>query len=544
VSAEPRRVFGKTIRRSLNLFESRKGDSSMCNSLESEIAVTDPMGHRVRFWVVTAVLAALFLGALDALVMSAAMPSIIAELKGLELYGWVYSAYFLARAVCLPIFGKLSDLFDIRRLFLIAITIFLTSSLLAGFAPDMETLIAGRIFQGIGAAGIFALVYIVLADIAPPGKRAKLLSLASSIWGIASVLGPTLGGFIVTYFSWRWIFFINVPISLFSMILIARFLVEVREKKRSDSLDIAGAATLSVSILSLLMVVMVGGRNTTGLPIDTVFMMGITVVFVIAFYFIEKRAKDPILPLAFFKIRAFSIGNACVFLSSFAIFSLFAYAPLYIQGAQGRTPMEVGLAMIALSLGWSIGSFVLGQYLGGLTYKTASVLGAVFLISGSVLTLTFSQAATMMTCFWVFLLVGLGMGFVTLATLLTVQSSVDASDLGVATSSHQFSRTLGGSIGVGVSGGIVTARLSRAMEKLDLSDHFPNSTADLATDFSRNVEHLFRQEVQAGLPLDLRITLQQAVGESVDGVFCSVLVVSILCLICCLIIPPDDRSTK
>jgi len=516
----------------------------MKTGVETAISNRPPVSRRIRFWVVCAALAALFLGALDALVMSAAMPSIIADLGGLEMYSWVYSAYFLARAVCLPIFGKLADLFDIKRLFIISITIFLASSLVAGAAPSMGILVSGRVFQGIGAAGIFALVYIVLSDIAPPGKRAKLLSLASSIWGIASVLGPTLGGFIVTYFSWRWIFFLNIPISLFSMALISVYLIEVREKKDRVTLDITGALTLSVSISSLLMLFMMGDGKTHWLSPASIGMMGIVIASGTGFYFSEKHAKDPILPLTFFKNPTFSTGNACVFLSSFAIFSLFAYAPLYIQGAQGRSPMQVGLAMIALSLGWSIGSFVLGQFFGRMEQKSASVLGALFLLSGAALTLTFDPVTTMSVCFWVFLLVGLGMGFVTLSTLLIVQGSVHISDLGVATSSHQFARTLGGAIGVGVAGGFVTARLSHEMKRLSLGGNLREIPTDLLDKFSRNIEHLFQPEIQAGIPVDLKNALQKAVGESVEAVFWIVLVISILCLLCCLSLPSSNRSTE
>ena len=419
-----------------------------------------------RNWVVAATLAALFLGALDALVMSAAMPTIITDLGGMELYSWVYSAYFLSRAVCLPVFGKLADLLAVKRLFIISITIFLLASVFAGVSPGMGYLIAARALQGVGAAGIFALVYIVLADIAPPGKRAKLLSLASTVWGIASVLGPSLGGFMVTYLSWRWIFFINVPISLFSMVLVAAHLIEVREKKDRVYLDIPGVVTLSVAVLGLLTLVMVGGKGAGWLSAPSLLLMTVTVVFAVGFYVAEKRAREPILSLAFFSLPGFRTGNASVFLSSFAIFSLFAYAPLFIQGALGKTPVQVGLAMISLSLGWSLGSFILGQTMHRMGERTAAVIGALSLTVGAGATLTFTPGTSMQVCFWVFFLAGLGMGFVTLATLLVVQASLDGSNLGVATSSHQFARTLGGAIGVGVCGGVVTARFAGVVVNL------------------------------------------------------------------------------
>ena len=185
-----------------------------------------------RTFIIISALLALFLGALDALIMSAAMPSIVAELGGLHLYAWVYSVYFLTRAVALPIFGKLADLYPSKLLFLISIGIFTLSSIAAGCSNSMTFLIFCRIFQGIGAGGNFALVYIVLSEVALPDQRAKTLSFASTVWGISSVAGPTLGGFIVSYFSWRWIFFINIPMGLLCLIGIGFFSQRIQIKKK------------------------------------------------------------------------------------------------------------------------------------------------------------------------------------------------------------------------------------------------------------------------------------------------------------------------
>ena len=210
---------------------------------------------------IAAALTALFLGALDALVMAAAMPTIVADLGGLALYSWVYSAYFLARAISLPIFGKLADLLRTKALFMASIAIFLFASLLAGLSENMPFLIFSRVLQGIGAGGNFALVYIVLTDVSPPDKRGKTLGLASFVWGAASLLGPTLGGFVVAYFSWRWIFFMNVPLALLSLAGLYFFLAEFREKRKKVHLDLAGVFFLSLAILCLLGIFLLGGRN-------------------------------------------------------------------------------------------------------------------------------------------------------------------------------------------------------------------------------------------------------------------------------------------
>ena len=219
-----------------------------------------PITPRRRILIISAALLALFLGALDALVMAAAMPTMVSELGGLHLYSWVYSIYLLSRAVSLPIFGKLADILRTKALYLAALALFVIGSLAAGFAETMEFLIACRALQGIGAGGSFALVYVVLTDISSPETRAKTLSLGSFIWGLASVLGPSLGAFIVAHFSWRWIFLVNVPLGALSMAGVAFCLIETREKKKGVVIDYAGALSLSVTVLGLLTMFLVGGQ--------------------------------------------------------------------------------------------------------------------------------------------------------------------------------------------------------------------------------------------------------------------------------------------
>ncbi|MFU8768727.1 MAG: MFS transporter, partial [Desulfotignum sp.] len=297
-------------------------------------------------WLITAVLLALFLGALDALIVSAAMPTIIAELSGLHLYAWVYSAYFLARAVSLPVFGKLSDLFAVKRLFIFSVTLFIVASLLAGAAPSMGVLVAARVFQGIGSGGIFALVYVVLTEAAPRDQRAKTLSFASSIWGIASVIGPTLGGVIVSFFSWRWIFYINLPLGLLSLAGIFFFLREFREKKQTVTLDWAGLVSLTGFLLAVLTLVMAGGRTFDWISGYTFVLAILSVILGIWFVRSEFTAADPILDLRFFRKKGFAVGNLAGFCASFSVFALFGYAPLFLQGALGQTPLQVGMAML------------------------------------------------------------------------------------------------------------------------------------------------------------------------------------------------------
>lgn len=492
----------------------------------------EALRRQKRLWIIGAALLALFLGAMDALVMSAAMPTIVAELGSIHLYAWVYSAYFLARAISLPIVGKLSDIYNTKTIFLVSIAIFLLASLAAGAAPSMIFLVAARVFQGIGAGGIFALVYIVLSDISLPGQRGKTLSFASSIWGIASIIGPTLGGFIVTYFSWRWIFFINVPLALLCLAGIGRYLKsEPRRHKADVHLDYGGVISLSGFILCFLTIFIVGGREYAWGSAEILVLSFLSGCFAIFFYFAEKRAIDPVIDLRFFAERNFACGNIATFFSSFAIFSLFAYAPLYIQGALGKTPMQVGVAMLALSFGWSMGSLVLGRFVAGAGGKAASVVGSLLLIITGIMMLFFTIETSIATCLLVFLLVGIGMGFVTLSTLLLVQGSLSSENLGVATSFHQFARTLGGTVGVGISGGIVTTRLINNLELSAVS--VPPSVMEKLLD---SLENIFRSEFQVLLQPETGVVLYGAVAQSMVAVYWIVLVASVFCLIASLLL--------
>lgn len=494
-----------------------------------------------RVYIIGATLLALFLGAMDALVLSTAMPTIVADLGGLHLYAWAYSSYMLARAVALPIFGKLADRFDTRRLFMTAIGIFVCFSALAGMAESMVFLIAMRAFQGIGAGGNFALVYIVLTEIAPAGKRGLYLSWASFVWGLASVLGPALGGFTVTYLSWRWIFFVNIPLGALAGLGIVLFYTESRVKTRKAGIDFAGALTLTGCVLALLLIFMLGGRAYGWMSAQILLLTGIFAATGLLFIRTERRAQDPILPLPFFSIRGFRDGNIAVFLSSFAIFALFAYAPLFIQGALRRSPIAVAWAMLVLSAGWSLGAVLVGTFVHRIGRKNAAVIGAGLLLAGCAGCLTFTVQTSMCVIYGWFTVVGAGMGFVGVATMLKVQNTVSPADLGVATSSNQFARSLGGTIGVGICGGILTRQLTRAIDRLSASDLSAGMTADQMALMQTHMENLFDPAIIAQFSETVQASLQEAVSGGIFVSFVVVFFAALLCLTTCAMLPKDRK---
>jgi MFS family permease len=309
-------------------------------------------------------------------------------------------------------------------------------------------------------------------------------------------------------------------------------------------MDFAGVASLSIAVLAFLFAFLLGGRNYAWSSPLIIGLLILSLACIIAFIAIEHRAKDPILSIDFFRIRGFSTGNAAVFLSSFVIFSLFAFAPLFIQGAQGRTPLVVGTAMLSLSLGWSLGALALGQFIDRVGRKGTAVAGAVCLMAGCAVNLTFTQTTSTYSIFFNFFVIGIGMGWVALSTLLVVQSCLDEKDLGVATSSNQFARTLGGAVGVGVCGSFIAARFSSLFESVrnsDLVHHLPGQMGEAGLG---QVESLLLPETQAAMPDALRQMVQDAVMGGVGGVFWTVTVAAGFCILLCLLMPGEKKKTK
>jgi len=376
--------------------------------------------------------------------------------------------------------------------------------------------------------------------VAPAHQRAKTLSLASSVWGISSVLGPTLGGFIVSYFSWRWIFFINIPMGIFCLVGVGIFLKESRYKREKKvSLDFAGLTLFSLFILGLLVMFITGGRELAWGSKEMATLMAATVVTGVCFYLVEKVAEDPLINMRFFKDRSFSLGNTAIFLSSLTIFSFFAYAPLYIQAGLGLSPMQVGLAMVSLSLGWSLGSLFLGRFMHNDVGKKSAVTGGIGLFTGSLLTLRFDLYTSMTECFLVFFVIGIAMGLISLSTLILVQNSSRAEDLGIVTSLHQFGRSLGGAVGVGICGGLVTNGLLDSLEQT--AEILPQNLMVLLRE---STENLLRPEFQSMVSTEAMETLRSAVLTGVFSAFLVAVSASFLCLLCCLCLPNENDGSR
>jgi EmrB/QacA subfamily drug resistance transporter len=395
----------------------------------------------------------LFLASMESTVVSTGMPTIVSQLGGLESYSWVFTAFMLASTTTVPLYGKLSDLFGRRPVFVAAMAIFLIGSALCGLAATMPQLIAFRTIQGIGAGGLLPLVFIIIGDLFSLEQRARLQGLFSGVWGISSIAGPLLGGFIVDQASWQWIFWINIFPGLAATAIV--WFAWIDRPRAHDapprSIDYAGALLLTAGAVALLMSLTDLGASWA-LPT----LAGALALFG-ALVWVEHRASDPVLPIGLFRDRMFLVACGHGILAGCAVFGGATFVPLYVQGVLGTSATEAGAALMPTLLAWVFSSILGTRLLLRLGYHTIALAGMVALVIGA-FPLMFLDTQTNRLLLMASLgLMGFGMGFSIPAFLIAVQSTVERSKLGTATSTLQFSRSIGGAFGIGIMGAILSA---------------------------------------------------------------------------------------
>ena len=393
------------------------------------------------------------LGALEATVVSTAMPTIISTLGGLAHYSWVFSAYLLTSTACVPIWGRLSDLYGRRRIYLTGVAIFLVGSLLAGASRTMLELILARAVQGLGAGGVIPLSMTIVGELYTLAERPRTQALFSGVWGVASIAGPLVGGYITDSLDWRWVFFLNLPFGLLAAAVIASA-YPASKRVTSVQVDWLGAGLLFTGISTLLIAL---GNETPG---GVWLWVAATVVLLVAFVAVERNAPEPILPLDLFRIKVIARSLTVVFLVGVALFGAIAFIPLFVQGVRGGTATQAGQAITPLFLGWVVMSIVGARATVMFGYRTVSITGSVLMTLGfGGLTLVGAESPN-----WVLIasctVIGAGMGTQMLSLLLAVQHGVDRSRLGIATALNQFSRSIGAAIGVAAMGAIMARSMT------------------------------------------------------------------------------------
>ncbi|MDR5710045.1 MAG: MDR family MFS transporter [Armatimonadota bacterium] len=409
------------------------------------------MDFRQRRMVTLAVMLGMFLAALDTTIVATALPTITRLLEGFELYPWVAASYALTMTAGTPVFGRLADRYGRRRVYLFGIAAFLAGSVLCGAAGSMHQLVVFRAIQGIGAGALLPIAITIVGDLYTLRERARIQGLFSGMWGVASIVGPLLGGFIVSVWSWRWIFYANLPAGLLALWIVSR---AYREPPRAQpgSLDVAGALLMVASVVALLLGVE-GGRIRPGFVFTGAVLGTALLVW-------ERRAEDPVLPLELFRNRVVAVSTVSNVLVGAAFSGGIYYIPLFVQGVQGRSATDAGLALTPLMLGWTTASLVGSRLLLRFGFRPVVTLGLA-LFSGGLALLTRIHPSIPGT--WVqgvTALLGVGIGFAALTFILAVQTSVAYEQRGIATSLVLFSRNIGGSVGVSLLGNLLLLRLA------------------------------------------------------------------------------------
>jgi EmrB/QacA subfamily drug resistance transporter len=456
------------------------------------------------------VLLALTVVAVEVTVVTTAMPTVVGELRGLELYPWVFSAYLLASTVTVPIFGKLSDLYGRRPVFLGGMAVFLLGSTLCGFATSMPMLVACRAFQGLGAGALQPLVWTILADIYPLKERSKVQGAVGMVWAVASLAGPGLGALLTLTLSWRWVFFINIPFALLAAWFIWRFLRE-QVDRQAVRIDYAGAGAISLGLLVLLVTVLEGGRALAWGSPPMLMLLGLSAALLAGFVWIERRAPEPLMPLTIFRIPIVSISVVANLLQGAHIFSLSAYVPLYVQGVRGESAFGSGLVLMPLLVSWSVSALAGPRLILRFGFRTAALVSTGLLLIGSLPLLALGPTTPALLLTASMTLLGCGFGPSGTVFIVAAQGAVSWELRGVVTSTSQLFRNLGGTVGVALLGALLNSRLQVAL---------PGDSTDRGALLNPELRQALSPEVIAGL--------QGALADALGPVFVTLVVLALL----------------
>ncbi|MEU5645237.1 MDR family MFS transporter [Streptomyces milbemycinicus] len=464
--------------------------------------------HRVRVSI-GALLLGMLISALDQTIVSTALPTIVSDLGGMSHLSWVVTAYLLASTAATPLWGKLGDQYGRKRLFQAAIVIFLIGSALCGLAQNMSQLIAFRALQGLGGGGLMVLSMAIVGDIVPPRDRGRYQGLFGAVFGATSVLGPLLGGLFVDHLSWRWVFYINLPVGAVALLVIAAAL-RIPVRAVEHRIDYVGTLLITSVATCLILVTSLGGRTWgwTSAPLIGTAVLGAALLG--CFLLAERRAAAPVLPLKLFRIRTFALSSAISFVIGFAMFGAMTYLPTFLQVVRGVSPTMSGVHMLPMVLGLLLTSTLSGQAVSRTgRWKIFPVLGTAVTAAGLVLLHRLTESSGDLEMSLYFFVFGFGLGLVMQVLVLIVQNAVSYEDLGVATSGVTFFRSIGSAFGVAVFGTVFTGRLDDKLRHVFNGPAQSQSAAALESD----------PRAMAQLPPELRPSALHAYATSITDVF-------------------------
>jgi EmrB/QacA subfamily drug resistance transporter len=444
-----------------------------------------------------------FLSAIEGTIVSTAIPMIASDLGGVQLISWVVSIYLLTMVVATPVFGKVSDLFGRKLVFMIGTVVFLLGSILSGLSQSMEQLILFRAIQGIGAGALIPVTFTIIGDLYKFEERAKIQGLISAMWGVAGILGPISGGLLVDYVSWRWIFYFNLPFGVISCVLILVSLHENFERQKRH-IDYWGVLTFTISMTCFLFVLLQGGIAYAWNSPMILGLLAISLGAGITFFYIEWKSPEPMLPLKLFTNRIIAVSNASGFLISGVLVAVSFYIPMWVQGVYGEGATLSGLVIVPMTITWPISAALSGQLLAKYGIRMVSVSGMLILIISSIILAIASAFTPGHTLLALLMgLFGLGFGFLFTTITFSVQSAVGWNLRGTAIASNQFLRTLGQTIGIAVFGLMLNNGITRYMSREAAAQMDLNKA--LSPEYAATLPHAILSEYRSALAESLHV---------------------------------------
>ena len=459
---------------------------------------TGPLAKRELYWVFSALMLGLFLSALDSTIVSTALPTIVGDLHGANHLSWVVVAYLLASTVTTPLWGKLGDLHGRKIYFQAAIVLFLAGSMLCGISTNMIELIIFRAVQGLGGGGLLVGAQAVIADIVAPRDRGRYSGLFGAVFGASTVLGPLLGGFIVEYFSWRWIFFVNIPFGIIALTVCAIALPNAGQRV-SHVIDYLGIILLTISASALILFTSLGGTTIAWGSAESITFLVVGIVVAVIFVMVEHKSAEPVLAPRLFKNRVFASTSAIGFVVGFAMYGAMTFLPLFFQDVRGASPTSSGLRLIPMMAGLFFTSILTGQLVAKSgKYRKYPILGTAIMTVGIALLATISVTTSGLKMGFFMLVLGAGIGLVMQVLTTAVQNSVAQTDIGVATAGSNFFRSIGGSFGTAIFGALYANELPHQLAQA-FAKNPPTSPLPPITQWTPKTLHYLPHPVLYGI---------------------------------------------
>jgi len=491
----------------------------------NEGAILSEQGRKRRAYVLAGLVLGMFMASIEGTIVATAIPAIVSDLGGFSLYSWVFSAYLLMNALTILIYGKLSDLYGRKSVFLFGLIVFLIGSLLAGFASTMKLLILFRLIQGIGAGAVQPIAMTIVGDLYTTEERGKIQGYLSSVWGISAIFGPALGGIFVQYLSWAWVFWINLPLGLLSVIVIAVFFKE-NVKKERHVIDYAGTFLLFVTITSLMIVLIQAGVAWAWDSVPTMIFILLFIVGLILFIWRERRAHEPVVPLKIWTNPLIAVANVVSLTTGVVTIGLTSFLPSFVQSVMGQSAIVAGFALTTMSIGWPLSSTLVGRLLLTRSHRLLLIIGGAALIIGGVFFLLMTGDKGPIWPAIGSFIIGIGMGTTSTLFIVSIQNSVPWKLRGAATSSNLFMRMLGSAVGAALLGGLLNTHLKNFIATHGASEHLTIDSANAILE-NRHV-HLSARALHI---------LYKGLEASLHSVYIGVFIFTVVSFILILIIP-------